>query len=134
MRLTLALSVGTRDVTHAARRVNPQAHLAVRAATSSLGARTLAGRPARGGRPCKGRGRFQRIGRQRGVGPHDPDQRLIVLWATGIGFKPLHQRQSLFRTEIDLAEVLAEKFEASKHDGLHLKGDQVSGGGMRGLL
>jgi hypothetical protein len=27
-----------------------------------------------------------------------------------------------------------EKFEASKHDGLHLNGDQASGVGMRGLL
>ena len=133
MRLPLALSVGTRDVTYPARRVNTPAHLAARAATSPLGALTLAGRPACGCRPFKGRGRFQPISRQRGVGPHDPDQRLIVLRATGIGFKPPHQRQGLFRTEIDLVEVL-EKFEASKHDGLHLKGDQASGVGMRGLL
>jgi hypothetical protein len=71
------------------------------------------------------------------VGPHDPDQRLIVLRATGSGFKASHQRQGLFRTEMDLVEVL-EKFEstaqASKHDGLHLKGDQASGVGMKGLL
>ena len=73
----------------------------------------------------KGQGRFQPIGRQRGVGPHDPDQRLIVLRTTGISFKPPHQRQGLFRTEIDLVEVL-EKFEASKHDGLHLKGDHAA--------
>ena len=133
MRLTLALSVGTRDVTHAARRVNTHAHLAVRAATSSLGALTLAGRPARGGRPFKGQGRFQPIGRQRGVGSHDPDQRLRVLRTTGISFKPSQQRQGLFRTEIDLVEVL-EKFEASKHDELHLKGDQALDVGLRGLL
>jgi hypothetical protein len=127
MRLSLALPVGARDVTHAARRVNTYAHLAARAATSPLGALTLAGRPACGGRPFKGRGRFPPIiGRQRRVGPHDPAQRLIVLRATGIGFKPPHQRQGVFRTEIDLVKVL-EKFEASKHDGLHLNGDQASG-------
>ena len=125
MRLPLALSVGARDVTHAARRVNTYTHLAARAAPSPLGALTLARRPARGGRPCQGRGRFQPIiGRQRGVSPHDPDQRLIVLRATGIGFKPSHQCQGLFRTEIDLVKVL-EKFEASKHDELHLKKAQL---------
>jgi hypothetical protein len=133
MRLPLALSVGTRDVTYATRHVNTHAHLAARAATSPLGVLTLAGRPACGGRPCKGRGRFPPLGRQRGVGPHDPDQRLIVLRTTGISFKPPHQRQGLFRTEIDLVEVL-EKFEASKHDGLHLKEDQASDVGMQGLL
>lgn len=133
MRLPLALSVGTREVTHAARRVKTHAHLAVWAATSSPGALTLAGRPTRGSRPFKGWGRFPPIGRQRGVGSYDPDQRLIVPRATGIGFKPLHQRQGLFRTEIDLMEVL-EKFETSKHDGLHLKEDQASGVGLRGLL
>jgi hypothetical protein len=131
MRLSLALPVGARDVTHAARRVNTHAHLAARAATSPLGALTLAGRPACGGRPFKGRGRFPPIiGRQRRVGPHDPDQRLIVLRATGIGFKPPHQRQGVFRTEIDLVKVL-EKFEASKHDRFYLNGDQASGVGMR---
>ena len=118
---------------HAARRVNPHAPLAARAATSPLGALTLAGRPACGGRPFQGRGRFQPIGRQRGVGPHDPDQRLRVLRTTGISCKPPHQRQGLFRTEMDLVEVL-EKFEASKHDELHLKGDQASDVGLRGLL
>ena len=133
MRLPLARSVGPRDGTHAARRVNTPAPLAARAATRPLGALTLAGRPARGGRPLKGQGRFQPIGRQRGVGPHDPDQRLIVLRTTGISFKPPHQRQGLFRTEIDLVEVL-EQFEASKHDELHLKGDQASDVGLRGLL
>ena len=105
---------------HAARRVNTHTRLAAGAATSPLGALTLTRRPARGCRPFKGRGRFQPIGRQRGVGPHDPDQRLIVLGATAIGFKPPHQRQSLFRTEFDLLEVF-EKFEALQHDGLHLK-------------
>ena len=133
MRWPLALSMGPRDVPHAARRVNPHAHLATRAAPGPLGALTLVGWPAHGGRPLKGSGRFQPIGRQRGVGPHDPDQRLIVLQTTGISFKPPHQHQDLFRTEIDLVEVL-EKFETSKHDGLHLKGDQASGVGMRGLL
>ena len=134
MRLSLALPVGARDVTHAARRVNTHAHLTARAATSPLGALTLPGRPACGGRLCKGRGRFPPIiGRQRRVGPHDPDQRLIVLRATGIGFQPPHQRQGFFRTEIDLVKVL-EKFEASKHDGFHLNGAQASGVGMRGLL
>jgi hypothetical protein len=67
------------------------------------------------------------------VGPRNPDQRLIVLRTTGISFKPPHQRQGLFKTEIDLVEVL-EKFEASKHDGLHLKGDQASDVGMPALL
>ena len=112
---------------------SPRPHLATRAAPGPLGTRTLAGRPARGGRPFQSQGRFRPIGRQRGVGPHDPGQRLIVLRTTGISFKPPHQRQSLFRTEIDLVEVL-EKFEASKHDGLHLKGDQASDVGMPGLL
>ena len=81
----------------------------------------------------KGLGRFQPIGRQRGVGPYDPDQCLIVLRATGIRFKPPHQLQGFFRTEIDLMEIL-EKFETSKHDGLHFKGDQASDIGMRALL
>ena|SRR5207249_5906089 len=133
MRLTLALSVGPRDVTHAARRVNTPAHLATRAAPGPLGALTLVGWPAHGGRPLKGSGRFPPIGRQRGVGPYDPDQRLIVLRATGISFKPPPPHQGLFRTEIDLVEVL-EKFETSKHDGLHFKGDQASDVGMRALL
>jgi hypothetical protein len=67
------------------------------------------------------------------VGPHDPDQRLIVLGATAIGFKPPDQYQGLFRTEMDLLEVL-KKFEVSKHDRLHLQGDQASGVGTRGLM
>jgi hypothetical protein len=77
--------------------------------------------------------RFHPIGRQRGVGPYDPDQRLIVLRATGIRFKPPHQLQGFFRTEMDLVEIL-EKFETSKHDGLHFKGDHASDVGMRALL
>jgi hypothetical protein len=133
MRLTLAQSMGTRDVTHAVRRVKTHTHLAARAAPRPLGVLPLAGCPARGGRPCKGRGRFPSLGRQRGVGSHDPDQRFIVLRATGIGFQPPHQCQGLFRTEIDLVEGL-EKFETSKHDGLHLKGDQASDVSMRSLL
>src|SRR6266852_53135 len=133
MRWPLALSMGTRDAPPAARRVNPHAQLAAWAAPRSPSALTLAGRPARGGRPCKGRGRFPPLGRQRRVRPHDPDQRLIVLRATGIGGKPPHKRQGLFRTEMDLVKVL-EKFETSKHDGLHLKEDQASGVGLRGLL
>jgi hypothetical protein len=67
------------------------------------------------------------------VGPHDPDQCLIVLGATAIGFKPPDQYQGLFRTEMDLLEIL-KKFEVSKHDRLHLKGDQASSVGPRGLL
>jgi hypothetical protein len=67
------------------------------------------------------------------VGPHDPEQRLRVLRATGIGFKPSDQYQGLFRTEMDLLEVL-KKFEVSKHDRLYLKGDQASGVGTRGLM
>ena len=134
MRLPLALSGGARDVTHAARRVNTHTHLAARAATRPLGALPLARRPVCEGRPFKGWGRFQPIiGRQHGVGPHDPDQHLIVLRATGIGFQPPHQRQGLFRIEIDLMKVL-EKFEASKHDGLPLKEAQASGVDIRGLL
>jgi len=34
---------------------------------------------------------------------------------------------------MDRVKVL-EKFETSKHDGLHLKEDQTSGVGLRGLL
>ena len=52
----------SKGVTHTARRVNTHASPAAWAATSPLGALTLAGRPARGSRPFQGRGRFQPIG------------------------------------------------------------------------
>ena len=77
--------------------------------------------------------RFQEVRRQVGVGPHHLDQHLVILGATAIGFKPPHQRQGLFRTQIDLVEIF-EQFEASKHNGLHLNGDQASGVGIRGLM
>jgi hypothetical protein len=52
------------------------------------------------------------------MGSNDPDQHLVILGTTAIGFKPPHQRQGFFRTQIDLLEVF-EEFEASKHDRLH---------------
>jgi hypothetical protein len=42
------------------------------------------------------------------VGAPDPDQHLLILGATAIGFQAPPQRQGLFRTQIDLAEITKE--------------------------
>ena len=67
------------------------------------------------------------------MGSNDPDQHLVILGTTAIGFKPPHQRQGFFRAQIDLLEIL-EEFEASKHDRLHCKGEQVQGVEIRCLM
>lgn len=67
------------------------------------------------------------------MGSNDPDQHLVILGTTAIGFKPPYQCQGFFRTEIDLVEVF-EEFEASKHDRLHCKGEQVQDVRIRCLM
>jgi hypothetical protein len=134
MRSTVAMSFGKRDVPHSKSRVNPDTRLAT-AMARAFGHLTLAlrFRFALWQKPLKDRGLFDEVGRHLGVSPHDLDQHLVILGATAIGLNPMYQRQRCFGAQIHLLEV-SEEFEASKHDGLHLKGDQAQGVGIRCLM
>jgi hypothetical protein len=67
------------------------------------------------------------------VGSDDPDQHLVVLRATAVGFKALEQRQGFFKTQTDLSEI-GQEFEKSKHARLQPQGGSNVGYGNQGLV
>lgn len=107
-----------KEITHAASHVNTPVYLTAMAAASAFGTLSLTPSLRRGRRRLDDRGGFREVRRQLHMGSNDPHQHLVILGATAIGFKPPYQRQGLFRTQIDLLEIV-KQFEESKHEGFH---------------
>ena len=131
MQSMIVRSFQKEEIPHAKSRVNTPLPLA--ATPSALGALSLAVYLTRWRSRLDHRGGCRQVRRQLHVGTHGPDQHLVILGATAIGFEPPDERQGVVGAQINLLEIL-EEFEASKHHGFHLKGYHMSGVGIRGRI
>jgi len=114
----IARSLRKQDILRGISHGNTFVLLATRAPPNALGALTRAFGLARRRRPLVDRRSEQEVRRELGVGLNDPDQHLAIFGATTLGFKAPYQGQGRFRAQMNFSEIV-EKFEASKHDGLH---------------